>query len=46
MPEVGFNYCQMAWIEWFTAKVGLHRVDGRSFHLRDRAWMVYPPLED
>lgn len=33
-------------IEWFIANVGLHRVGGRVFQLRDRAWMVYPPLED
>ncbi len=32
-------------IEWFIENVGLNRVEGRVFQLRDRAWMVYPPLE-
>ncbi|MCB1087886.1 MAG: DUF5615 family PIN-like protein [Verrucomicrobiae bacterium] len=33
-------------IEWFIEHVGLDRVPGRVFQLRDRAWMVYPPFED
>jgi predicted nuclease of predicted toxin-antitoxin system len=33
-------------IEWFIASVGLHRVEGRVFQLRDRTWMVYPPFDD
>ena len=33
-------------IEWFIENIGLHRIGGRVFQLRDRAWMVYPPFED
>jgi predicted nuclease of predicted toxin-antitoxin system len=33
-------------IEWFIEHIGLHRVQGRVFQLRDRAWMVYPPFDD
>lgn len=33
-------------IEWFIEHIGLHRLPGRVFQLRDRAWMVYPPLDD
>lgn len=33
-------------VEWFFEHIGLHRIEGRVFQLRDRAWMVYPPLED
>jgi Domain of unknown function (DUF5615) len=32
-------------IEWFIANVGLESLPGRVFQLRDRTWMVYPPLE-
>ncbi len=33
-------------VEWFIEHIGLHRIQGRVFQLRDRAWMVYPSLED
>lgn len=33
-------------IEWFIEHIGLDRVNGRVFQLRDRSWMVYPPVED
>jgi predicted nuclease of predicted toxin-antitoxin system len=33
-------------VEWFIEHIGLHRIEGRVFQLRDLAWMVYPPLED
>lgn len=36
----------VARIEWLIQHVGLGRVHGRVFQLRDRAWMVYPPFDD
>lgn len=33
-------------IEWFIVHLGLHRLKGRAFQLRDRSWMDYPPLGD
>jgi predicted nuclease of predicted toxin-antitoxin system len=31
---------------WFIEKFGALDLMGRSFQLRDRAWMVYPPFKD
>lgn len=33
-------------VEWFIEDIGLHRIGGRVFQLRDRAWMVYPPFDE
>jgi len=32
-------------VEWFTDKIGIETLPGRVFQLRDRSWMVYPPIE-
>jgi len=31
-------------LRWFLEEFGISDVSGRSFQLRDRAWMVYPPF--
>ncbi len=31
-------------IVWFLETIALDDLKGRSFQLRDKAWMVYPPL--
>jgi len=33
-------------IEWLIDHIGLHRLSGRVFQLRDQSWMVYPSFED
>jgi len=33
-------------IEWFIEHIGIDHLPGRVFQLRDRAWMVYPPIEN
>lgn len=32
-------------LEWFLENVGVGELVGRTFQLRDKTWMVYPPLE-
>mgnify|MGYP006370147675 CR=1 FL=1 len=34
----------IARLEWLLGHIDLAQLAGRSFQLRDRAWMVYPPL--
>jgi predicted nuclease of predicted toxin-antitoxin system len=31
-------------LEWFLAQIDIEKLAGRTFQLRDRTWMVYPPL--
>jgi predicted nuclease of predicted toxin-antitoxin system len=31
-------------LAWFLEHIGIEKLPGRTFQLRDRAWMVYPPL--
>ena len=31
-------------LEWFLEHIDIEKLEGRTFQLRDRTWMVYPPL--
>lgn len=33
-------------LEWFLDHIGIDKLPGRTFQLRDQTWMVYPPLEN
>ena len=33
-------------LEWFLDHVGVDKLPGRTFQLRDQTWMVYPPLDN
>ena len=31
-------------LEWFLEHIHIEKLAGRTFQLRDRTWMVYPPI--
>lgn len=31
-------------LEWFLEHIDIEKLPGRTFQLRDRTWMVYPPF--